>query len=94
MPTYVYRCSSCGHTDEHFQRITATPLKECPSCGKSTYLRVIMGGGGFLFKGSGFYITDHRSESYKKAVKAERENSKPSAEKKEKKTEKAKVKTD
>lgn len=73
MPTYDYECSSCGHTYELFQSITAAPQKKCPSCKKNTAKRLIGTGGGIIFKGSGFYQTDYRSESYKKAAKADGE---------------------
>ena len=70
MPTYDYRCSVCGHEFEEFQLITDDPLKECPKCGGKIE-RLIGAGGGFIFKGSGFYTTDYRSDSYKKAAKAD-----------------------
>lgn len=72
MPTYDYACAACGHTFETFQSITAKPLRKCPECGKSKLERLIGTGGGIIFKGSGFYITDYRSESYKKAAEAEK----------------------
>ena len=78
MPTYDYECSTCGHRFEALQRITAEPLKRCPrsECPKGTVQgrvrRLIGTGGGLLFKGSGFYITDYRSDSYKKAAKADK----------------------
>lgn len=71
MPTYEYRCTVCGHEDERFQSITDRPLRTCPACGRRTLQRLIGAGGGLIFKGSGFYITDYRSESYKKAAKTE-----------------------
>ena len=71
MPTYDYECGSCGHKYELFQSITARPHKQCPSCGRSTAKRLIGTGAGIIFKGSGFYATDYRSESYQKAAKAE-----------------------
>ncbi len=74
MPTYDYRCRDCGHEFEQFQSITAAPLKKCPSCGRRTLCRLIGTGGGILFKGSGFYQTDYRSDAYKKAAKAETES--------------------
>ncbi|NIR43152.1 MAG: zinc ribbon domain-containing protein [Gemmatimonadetes bacterium] len=71
MPTYDYRCESCGHQFEKFsQRISDESTAECPKCG-GTAERLISGGAGLLFKGSGFYITDYRSDSYKKAEKQE-----------------------
>ncbi len=66
MPTYEYRCSECGHTFDVFQRMSDDPRAECGECGSAAE-RLISGGGGLLFKGEGFYITDYRSESYKKA---------------------------
>jgi putative FmdB family regulatory protein len=75
MPTYDYQCEGCGHTFEEFQSITADPLKKCPACGKKKLQRLISGGAAVLFKGSGFYQTDYRSESYKSAAKKEAEQS-------------------
>jgi putative FmdB family regulatory protein len=72
MPTYEYECSSCGHRFERFQQITAQPVKRCPRCGKKVR-RLLGTGAGVIFKGSGFYITDYRSENYKKAAKADKE---------------------
>jgi putative FmdB family regulatory protein len=69
MPTYEYRCAQ-GHTFERFQRMTEAPIDRCPTCGASAE-RLLSGGVGLLFKGSGFYITDYRSESYKKAAAAD-----------------------
>lgn len=65
MPTYEYRCPSCNHEFEKFQRMSDDPVAECPKCGASAE-RILSGGAGLLFKGSGFYITDYRSDSYKK----------------------------
>jgi putative FmdB family regulatory protein len=62
MPTYEYKCSKCEELFEIFQRITASPLKECPVCG-GELRRLISGGAGIIFKGSGFYSTDNRSTS-------------------------------
>ena len=71
MPTYEYECSSCGHKWDLFQSIKARPIRKCPECGRQTAKRLIGTGGGVIFKGSGFYQTDYRSESYKKAAKAD-----------------------
>jgi len=71
MPTCEYRCSSCGHKFEKFQSITAAPIKKCPACNKNAVQRLIGTGAGLIFKGSGFYITDYRSEGYKEKAKAE-----------------------
>src|SRR5437899_10080240 len=71
MPTYEYHCDACEHGFEEFQSITASPLKKCPKCGKRKLRRIFGIGAAVLFKGSGFYQTDYRSESYKSAAKAE-----------------------
>ena len=78
MPTYEYECEKCGHVFEEFQSINAEPLKKCKKegCG-GTVKRLFSPGAGFLFKGSGFYSTDYRSDSYKKRAKSE--TSTPSA---------------
>lgn len=81
MPTYDYLCEACEHTFEEFQRITAKTLRKCPKCGKQKLKRLIGTGAGILFKGSGFYETDYRSDSYKKAAKAEADSNKPSDDK-------------
>jgi putative FmdB family regulatory protein len=57
MPTYEYECKSCGHTFEVFQAMSDEPLTGCPECGKAVR-RLIFGGTGVIFKGSGFYVTD------------------------------------
>jgi putative FmdB family regulatory protein len=72
MPTYDYMCENCGHTFEQFQSITAAPLRKCPICKKKGLKRLLGCGSGIIFKGSGFYQTDYRSESYKKAQKSEK----------------------
>jgi putative FmdB family regulatory protein len=72
MPTYDYKCDGCGHQFEQFQSISANPLKKCPECGKSKLKRLFGTGAGLIFKGSGFYQTDYRSESYKKAAEGEK----------------------
>jgi putative FmdB family regulatory protein len=72
MPTYDYVCRQCGCKFEEFQAITAKPLKKCPECGAPALQRLIGTGAGILFKGSGFYQTDYRSESYKRAAQAEK----------------------
>jgi putative FmdB family regulatory protein len=59
MPTYEYECEVCHHHFEEFQKITDKPIRKCPKCGKKTK-RLISRGGGFIFKGSGFYITDYK----------------------------------
>jgi putative FmdB family regulatory protein len=71
MPTYEYQCTACGHAFEKFQSIKSAPIKKCPNCGKVKVKRLIGMGAGLLFKGSGFYITDYRGDSYNKAAKAD-----------------------
>ncbi|MBP7051615.1 MAG: zinc ribbon domain-containing protein [Phycisphaerae bacterium] len=88
MPTYEYVCEACGHAFDEFQSITAKPLRKCPQCGKSALKRLIGTGAGIIFKGSGFYCTDYRGESYKKAAGNESATSTTkTAEKKDSKTE-------
>ena len=71
MPTYEYKCEDCGHEFERFQSINAKPVRKCPVCGRNGAKRLIGVGAGIIFKGSGFYETDYRSESYKKAAEKE-----------------------
>jgi putative FmdB family regulatory protein len=71
MPTYGYTCEKCGHEFDAFQSIRARPLRKCPECGKTALKRLIGTGAGIIFKGSGFYQTDYRSDSYKKAAEKE-----------------------
>src|ERR1051326_3238727 len=79
MPTYEYRCDACGHAFEKFQSMTAAPVRKCPKCGKNKVRRLISTGAGLIFKGSGFYITDYRSDSYKEKAKSETGEKKDSA---------------
>jgi putative FmdB family regulatory protein len=72
MPTYDYICDECGHEFEVYESITAEPRKDCPECSRDALRRKIGPGAAILFKGSGFYQTDYRSESYKKAAKADK----------------------
>ncbi|MFA5252428.1 MAG: FmdB family zinc ribbon protein [Phycisphaerae bacterium] len=72
MPTYEYVCNNCGHEFEQMQMITAGPLRKCPKCGKSKLKRLIGAGSGLIFKGSGFYATDYRSEGYTKQKESEK----------------------
>jgi putative FmdB family regulatory protein len=72
MPTYDYICDDCGHEFEAYEPITAEPRKDCPDCSGLGLRRKIGPGAAILFKGSGFYQTDYRSESYKKAAKADK----------------------
>ena len=75
MPTYEYKCKSCGRHFEFFQSMTEEPKKLCPVCHKEELKRLVGTGAGILFKGSGFYQTDYRSASYKKGA----EKDKPTA---------------
>lgn len=72
MPTYDYRCNACDHEFELFQAMSAGVKKKCPECGKLALERLIGIGSAVMFKGSGFYETDYRSESYKKSADAEK----------------------
>jgi len=74
MPTYEYECNKCKKTFDKFQSITEDPLRKCPYC-SGKVRRLISSGAGFIFKGSGFYTTDYRSNSYKKAEQAEKSSS-------------------
>ena len=80
MPTYEYACGACGHAFERMQSMTDAPVRTCPECHKRRVKRVIGSGGGLLFKGSGFYITDYRSKGYQDKAKADSEASKPKPE--------------
>lgn len=87
VPTYEYTCDDCRHHFERFQSIKARPLRVCPKCGRSRLKRLIGAGAGVIFKGSGFYQTDYRSESYKKAEKKEKDSAETKSGEKETKTE-------
>lgn len=91
MPTYEYKCSDCDFEFEKFQSMTARTLRKCPRCGKAALVRLIGAGAGVIFKGSGFYETDYRSESYKSAAKSE--TSPSTGKKNEKKEAKTEAKT-
>jgi len=71
VPTYEYECPKCKHRFERFQPITDPPVKTCPRCKGRKVRRLISSGAGVIFKGSGFYGTDYRSEAYRKSAKAE-----------------------
>jgi putative FmdB family regulatory protein len=73
MPTYEYVCESCGHRFDEFQSMKDDPLKVCPKCDQTSLRRLFGCGAAVLFKGSGFYETDYRSEAYKSAAKADQE---------------------
>ena len=72
MPTYEYVCDACGHKFDEFQSFSADPLTKCPECKKKALRRLFGTGAAILFKGSGFYQTDYRSESYKSGEKADK----------------------
>ena len=84
MPTYDYLCEACGHGLEIFQSMSEAPKRKCPACGRQKLKRQIGTGGGILFKGSGFYETDYRSESYKAGAKADKPAEKPGKKSKDK----------
>ncbi|HEU5116246.1 MAG TPA: FmdB family zinc ribbon protein [Isosphaeraceae bacterium] len=72
MPTYDYICDGCGHEFEAFESIKADPQRICPECQAESLRRKLGPGAAILFKGSGFYQTDYRSDSYKKAARADK----------------------
>jgi putative FmdB family regulatory protein len=93
MPTYDYVCEACQHEFELFQSIKDEAKKKCPECGKRRLRRLIGPGAAIVFRGSGFYTTDYRSESYKKAAAADKAGGKPAESKgKDKPSETAKKK--
>ena len=73
MPTYEYECEGCGHRFDEFQSFKDEPLKLCPACNEEKLRRLFGTGAAILFKGSGFYETDYRSENYKQGAKAEKD---------------------
>jgi putative FmdB family regulatory protein len=87
MPTYDYVCDACHHKFEQYQSITADPLRKCPKCGKKKLRRLIGTGAAIMFKGSGFYQTDYRSDSYKKRAEADKPSDTKSEAKSETKSE-------
>lgn len=86
MPTYEYLCEKCDHEFEQFQSITARSLRRCPNCKQNGLKRLIGSGSGIIFKGSGFYQTDYRTENYKQAQKKEKSKSDAKKEKAQAKT--------
>ncbi|MDD5483061.1 MAG: zinc ribbon domain-containing protein [Kiritimatiellae bacterium] len=74
MPTYEYECAKCKHVFEKFQNITEKPLRQCPQC-KGRVRRLIGRGAGIIFKGSGFYQTDYRSDHYRQRAAADKTSS-------------------
>ena len=88
MPTYAYICGKCDHKFDAFQSITSGPLRKCPACSQAGLKRLIGTGAGIIFKGSGFYCTDYRSDGYKTSAKSDTGEAKAkTGEKKETKTE-------
>ena len=83
MPTYDYICNECEKIYEYFQSMSDAPIRECPECKKNSLRRVISGGTGLIFKGSGYYLTD-----YKNKKKQSSENKKSNKKKKDNKTKK------
>lgn len=81
MPTYEYRCPE-GHRFEKFQKITEKPRAKCPVCGKSA-TRVISGGAGLVFRGSGFYITDYGKDGKGPRKQEDKPTEKPAEKKSE-----------
>ena len=90
MPTYDYECDACGHTFELFQSISEKVKRKCPDCGKPKLRRLFGTGAAVVFKGSGFYQTDYRSESYMKGAKADKESANKSGDSGSKSKDKAK----
>ncbi|MBN1633924.1 MAG: zinc ribbon domain-containing protein [Ignavibacteria bacterium] len=76
MPIYEYKCSECGFQFDKFQSIKDLPLKTCPRCGKESLKKIISGGTGLIFKGSGFYLTDYskKTQSQKKEIKTDKKD--------------------
>ena len=85
MPTYEYQCQKCRKRHEASQSIIAKPLTKCPKCG-GRLKRLLSAGSGFIFKGSGFYITDYRSKNYRDAKQKDQPSSAPASDAKPKKS--------
>ncbi|MSR32558.1 MAG: zinc ribbon domain-containing protein [Gemmataceae bacterium] len=75
MPTYEYECDACGNRFDEFQSFSDKVLKKCPKCKKAKLRRLFGTGSAILFKGSGFYETDYRSDNYQKGAKADKDSS-------------------
>lgn len=76
MPTYEYRCGNCGNELEVMQSIKDAPLTKCPKCGKETLKKMVSGGAGLIFKGSGFYLTDYKKSSSSEASTSKKSETK------------------
>jgi len=82
MPTYEYICDHCEHRFELFQQMTDPVKRKCPECGRLALRRLVGAGAGVIFRGNGFYQTDYRSDSYRKAAAAEKKSADKGSEKK------------
>jgi len=94
MPTYEYACSACGHKFERFESITSKPNKTCVKCAKKKAERLISGGGGLLFKGTGFYITDYKKSSAGAVAAGEKSESKSDSKSESKSESRSETKTE
>jgi putative FmdB family regulatory protein len=94
MPTYDYVCDACDHGFELFQSIKEDAKRKCPKCGKLKLRRLIGPGAAIVFKGSGFYQTDYRSDAYKKAAAADKSHASSSSSQATSKKETSKTKKD
>ncbi len=94
MPTYDYECDACGHAFELFQTISEPVKRKCPECKKQKLRRLFGTGAAVMFKGSGFYQTDYRSDSYKKAAAADNKSPSDSSSKSESKSSESSPKGD
>jgi putative FmdB family regulatory protein len=94
MPTYDYECDACGHTFELFQSIKEGAKRKCPECKRLKLRRLFGTGAAIVFKGSGFYQTDYRSDSYKKAEAADLKSQEKSQEKSSESSTKSEGKSD
>lgn len=90
MPTYDYLCDACGHEFELFQSITEAVQRKCPECKKLKLRRLFGTGAAVVFKGSGFYQTDYRSESYKSGAEKDKKSNETKSEKSDSKASSAK----
>lgn len=94
MPTYDYECDACGHEFELFQSISEPVKRKCPECKKQKLRRLFGTGAAVVFKGSGFYETDYRSESYKKGAEKAKKATEKKSDDKGKKSDKKSAKSD
>lgn len=85
MPTYDYRCNSCKHEFEEFQKFSEATLVKCPSCGADALVRII-GGAGLVFKGSGFYLTDYKNKQSSPSESKSKENAETTSNEKKSET--------